>query len=119
MSPGPAANAGLIRLGRTPVRARSERRGRLGGLALAGVAGAALARNTYREVPVEALEPASAEGEDDYWTPPWFAEQFGDAVPGAEAVRYDGVGHTPMEEVSAPTAADIRRFLAERRAGGQ
>ena len=53
-------------------------------------------------------------GEEDYWIPPWFAERFGDAIPGAEVVRYDGVGHTPMEEAPARTAADIRRFLAER-----
>jgi len=57
-------------------------------------------------------------GEEDGWIPPWFAAKFGDAIPDAEVLRYDGLGHAPMEEAPERTAADVRRFLAERRTGG-
>lgn len=53
-------------------------------------------------------------GEEDYWIPPWFGEDFAEAIPDAELVTYEDAGHAPMEEIPGRTAADVRRFLGER-----
>ncbi|WP_276260706.1 alpha/beta fold hydrolase [Haloglomus litoreum] len=50
-------------------------------------------------------------GEEDYLIPPWFGEDFAEAIPDAELVTYEDAGHTPMEEIPERTAADVRRFL--------
>ena len=39
------------------------------------------------------------------------AQTFDDAMPNAEAVIYDGIGHLPMEEAPDRTAEDIDAFL--------
>ena len=39
----------------------------------------------------------------------WFKQQ----VPGADVVIYPGVGHLPMEEIPAKSAADLREWLGK------
>lgn len=39
------------------------------------------------------------------------ADKFKDAIPGAQAVIYEGVGHVPQEEISERSAQDLRAFL--------
>lgn len=50
-------------------------------------------------------------GELDAWLPPTWATRFRDAIPDAECVTYEGVGHAPMEEVPEQSAADLQAFL--------
>lgn len=40
------------------------------------------------------------------------AVQIAAAIPGAQLIRYDGVGHAPHEEIPDRTLADVRRFLS-------
>lgn len=41
------------------------------------------------------------------------ADRLAAAIPGAQLIRYDGIGHAPHEEIPARTLADVRRFLSE------
>ncbi len=41
------------------------------------------------------------------------AYRFGQDIPGSRVIVYDGVGHVPMEEVTARSAADARQFLLD------
>jgi pimeloyl-ACP methyl ester carboxylesterase len=50
-------------------------------------------------------------GEADDWLPLSLAEQFADEIPDADLRTYPGVGHVPMEEAPAETAADAESFL--------
>jgi pimeloyl-ACP methyl ester carboxylesterase len=50
-------------------------------------------------------------GRDDELVPVATAEIFKAAIPGAQAIIYDGAGHIPMEEVAERSAADVRAFL--------
>lgn len=52
-------------------------------------------------------------GERDLWLPLEFARRMSTGIKGAKLVTYAGVGHVPMEEAPAATAADAERFLAE------
>lgn len=53
-------------------------------------------------------------GSADRWIPPWHGERFAATIPDARLVTYDGLGHAPMEEAPARTAADVQSFLGER-----
>jgi pimeloyl-ACP methyl ester carboxylesterase len=50
-------------------------------------------------------------GEEDNLVPAAHARLFAEAIPGARLVAYPGVGHIPMEEIPARSAADVRAFL--------
>lgn len=50
-------------------------------------------------------------GEEDALIPAAHARLFADAIPGATLVAYPNVGHIPMEEIPARSAADVRTFL--------
>jgi pimeloyl-ACP methyl ester carboxylesterase len=50
-------------------------------------------------------------GEADTFIPVAHAARFRDDIPGARLLVYPGVGHVPMEELPAETAADARTFL--------
>lgn len=50
-------------------------------------------------------------GEEDGWLPLSLAEQFVEEIPDARLRTYPGVGHIPMEEAPARTAADAAAFL--------
>ncbi|HZF68560.1 MAG TPA: alpha/beta fold hydrolase [Gemmatirosa sp.] len=50
-------------------------------------------------------------GERDPWIPVAMADTFARYLPQARVLRYPGVGHLPMEEAAARSAADARRFL--------
>ncbi|MFC7135245.1 MULTISPECIES: alpha/beta fold hydrolase [Salinibaculum] len=72
---------------------------------------------------VEAARPAPMEpmavecptlvqwGEEDDWLPPALGERFVHEIPDATMETYPGVGHVPMEEAPAETAADAAAFL--------
>jgi pimeloyl-ACP methyl ester carboxylesterase len=51
-------------------------------------------------------------GEQDAIVPAAHARRFAKAIPGAQLVAYENVGHLPQEEVPARSAADVRAFLA-------
>jgi pimeloyl-ACP methyl ester carboxylesterase len=51
-------------------------------------------------------------GARDSWILPKYAERFRRAIPGAELVILDGLGHVPMEEDPARSIAPARAFLA-------
>ncbi|WP_255148953.1 alpha/beta fold hydrolase [Halorarius halobius] len=50
-------------------------------------------------------------GELDPWLPPEWATRFREEIPDAECITYEGVGHAPMEETPAKSAADLDAFL--------
>ena len=50
-------------------------------------------------------------GGEDGWLPPSFGRELADQVPNSEFVEYESVGHVPMEEAPAETAADAREFV--------
>jgi pimeloyl-ACP methyl ester carboxylesterase len=50
-------------------------------------------------------------GGRDAWIAPKYAERFHQAIPGSKLVVFDGLGHVPMEEDPAATAAAVRSFL--------
>ncbi|QSQ26333.1 alpha/beta hydrolase [Pyxidicoccus parkwayensis] len=52
-------------------------------------------------------------GAKDTWILPRYGERFDRDVPDSRLVVYPGLGHVPMEEDPASTAADVRRFLSE------
>lgn len=54
-------------------------------------------------------------GEKDAWILPKYAERFRQRIPRAEVIRYPALGHIPMEEDPAETAADVRKFLSRPR----
>lgn len=54
-------------------------------------------------------------GAEDLWIPRALADTFAAYIPGARVIVYEGVGHLPMEEAPARSAADARRFLLEGR----
>lgn len=51
-------------------------------------------------------------GTDDRLIPVEAAHLFARDIPGAQVIVYDGLGHIPMEEDPARTAADVERFLS-------
>jgi pimeloyl-ACP methyl ester carboxylesterase len=68
-----------------------------------------------------AVDPGSVEaptlvgwGGADEWIPPSFGRELAAEIPDSEFSRYEGVGHIPMEEAPAPTAADAAAFLSRR-----
>ena len=50
-------------------------------------------------------------GEKDTWLPPSLGRKLAAEIPDAELRTYEGVGHIPMEEAPAATAADAIDFL--------
>ncbi|MEL6324381.1 MAG: alpha/beta hydrolase, partial [Pseudomonadota bacterium] len=54
------------------------------------------------------------QGEDDRLVPAPNAAKFQAAIPMAELVRYENVGHVPQEEIPDASAADLKRFLNTR-----
>ncbi len=50
-------------------------------------------------------------GEDDELVPVSDAYEFEKRIPTADLIVYENVGHIPMEEVAAQSAADVRAFL--------
>ena len=58
-------------------------------------------------------------GAQDTWVPPEHAERFRKDIPGARLVVYPNLGHLPMEEDPAGTAADALRFLRGEPVPGQ
>lgn len=50
-------------------------------------------------------------GAKDAWIPVSDGERFQSALPNSELIIYPELGHVPMEESPARTAADARRFL--------
>lgn len=50
-------------------------------------------------------------GEDDKLIPVSSARWFADAIPGSKLVIYPKVGHIPMEEVPARSAADVKAWI--------
>lgn len=53
-------------------------------------------------------------GKSDKLVPVEAAEVFRSRIPGSRVIVYDDVGHVPMEEVAARSAADTLTFLASR-----
>lgn len=52
-------------------------------------------------------------GGRDTWVPPGHGVRFQHDIPGARLIRYDDLGHIPMEEDPVRTARDARAFLRE------
>jgi pimeloyl-ACP methyl ester carboxylesterase len=52
-------------------------------------------------------------GTEDEWLPLSFGRQLASQVPNAEFIRYEGIGHLPMEEHPTVTATDATAFLEE------
>lgn len=50
-------------------------------------------------------------GDQDNLVPVAGATLFRDAIPGAQAVIYENIGHIPQEEIPARSAQDLRTFL--------
>jgi pimeloyl-ACP methyl ester carboxylesterase len=50
-------------------------------------------------------------GREDKLIPVSAADQFAAVLPNDTSIIYDGVGHIPMEEIPARSAADMRRWL--------
>ncbi|MFN7055148.1 alpha/beta fold hydrolase [Hyphomonas sp.] len=55
-------------------------------------------------------------GDQDNVIPHSAGAKFAAAIPGAEYILYEGVGHLPQEEIAARSAADLRAFLNRARA---
>jgi pimeloyl-ACP methyl ester carboxylesterase len=53
-------------------------------------------------------------GREDRLIPVEDATRFRRAIPGAQLVIYEGVGHVPMEEIGERSAADVEAFLSTR-----
>jgi pimeloyl-ACP methyl ester carboxylesterase len=51
-------------------------------------------------------------GANDRLIPVEAARSFARDIPGSQMIVYDGLGHIPMEEDPARTAADVQRFLS-------
>ncbi len=51
-------------------------------------------------------------GEVDGVIPAAQSRRFAGAIPGARLIEYPAIGHIPMEEIPAKSAADVRAFLA-------
>ncbi len=51
-------------------------------------------------------------GAEDRLVDPSAAAVWADGLPDATLVTYDGIGHMPMVEIPARSAADYRTFLA-------
>ncbi len=58
-------------------------------------------------------------GAQDAWVPLEHAERFRKDIPGARLIVYPNLGHLPMEEDPATTAADALRFLRGEPVPGQ
>lgn len=52
-------------------------------------------------------------GVKDTWIPPKHGYSFQRDIPHSKLIRYDDLGHIPMEEDPERTAADARRFLLQ------
>lgn len=50
-------------------------------------------------------------GEKDRWIPLAHAQNFAADISGSKVITYPGVGHVPMEEIPAQSAADAKQFL--------
>ncbi len=50
-------------------------------------------------------------GDHDRLVPPEHAQQFADAIPGAELIVFENVGHIPQEEVPDDSAFAVHEFL--------
>lgn len=50
-------------------------------------------------------------GSEDTWVPVHGAHVYDAQIPASTLILYEGVGHIPMEEVSARSAADLAAFL--------
>ena len=50
-------------------------------------------------------------GSEDSWLPPEFGRELAVQIPDSQFIEYDGVGHIPMEEAPAVSAADARKFV--------
>ncbi|RFU45350.1 alpha/beta fold hydrolase [Paraburkholderia sp. DHOC27] len=57
-------------------------------------------------------------GTKDRWIPPAHADEFVRRIPGSRLVRYDGLGHIPMEEAPERVMQDLSCFLDLSAAGG-
>jgi pimeloyl-ACP methyl ester carboxylesterase len=83
----------------------------------AGNRGAFLARALVTDTfPFAAIRAVRAPtlvmwGAEDLWIPRAMADTFATYIPGSRVVVYEGVGHLPMEEHAARSAADARAFL--------
>jgi pimeloyl-ACP methyl ester carboxylesterase len=51
------------------------------------------------------------EGDHDALVPPEHAQQFKDAIPNAQLVMFEGVGHAPQEEIPDQSASVVNDFL--------
>lgn len=58
-------------------------------------------------------------GEDDLWIPLQHGRNFARDIAGSQLIAYPGVGHVPMEEVPAQSAADTRDFLLATQNGAE
>ena len=58
-------------------------------------------------------------GEDDLWIPLQHGRNFARDIEGSRLIAYPGVGHVPMEEIPAQSAADTRAFLLATQTGGE
>jgi len=50
-------------------------------------------------------------GDQDRLVPPIHAQQFADAIPGAELITFENVGHIPQEEVADQSAMAVHEFM--------
>ena len=53
-------------------------------------------------------------GADDRLIPATDADRFAAAIPGADKIVYPGIGHVPMEQAPARSAADLQAWLTRR-----
>jgi len=52
-------------------------------------------------------------GEEDDWLPPSFGRELSARVQRSTFIAYEDIGHLPMEEAPAETAADARQFIQQ------
>ena len=69
------------------------------------------AENREDEIPGIDVPTLVIWGEQDTWIAPEYADRFADDIPDAQLVKYEGVGHIPMEEAPEESAADVAEFL--------
>jgi pimeloyl-ACP methyl ester carboxylesterase len=50
-------------------------------------------------------------GEEDKLLPVSGAQWFATQIPGSKVIIYPGIGHVPMEEAAAQSAADLRNWI--------
>ena len=55
-------------------------------------------------------------GEEDHLIPAEHGRKFADAIPQASLILYPGVGHVPMEQIPARSAADLAAWMDGHRA---